>query len=152
MKKIIVLMVIASFLCAIGAAQEPVSWSYSAKKTGNGSYEVHVKAKIAAPWHLYSQYTPDGGPVKTQISFTKNPLLVINGQPEEMGSLIQKHEEVFGIDVKYFNGSVDFVQPVLLRQKGRKVKTKLTGTVEYMACNDTQCLPPKKMRFEIAIQ
>jgi hypothetical protein len=32
------------------------------------------------------------------------------------------------------------------------VKTSFSGTVEYMACDDKQCLPPAEQAFTIALQ
>jgi thiol:disulfide interchange protein DsbD len=55
---------------------------------------------------------------------------------------------VFGVDVKYFSGKVDFVQLVKLKSKA---KTNFTGSVEFMVCNDQQCLPPATQKFSIAL-
>jgi hypothetical protein len=131
-------------------AQDPLHWEFSAKKTGEGQYELHLKATVQEPWHTYSQTTPDGGPLPTKIVFTKNPLIKTAGTIKEVGELKTIHDEAFGVDVKYFSGNVDFVQVVTLRQG--KVKTNLTGTVEYMVCDDHQCLPPKTVPFSIPLQ
>src|SRR5689334_8251230 len=90
-----------------------VNWSYSAKKTADKKYEVHIVATVSDPWHIYSQFTPDGGPFATEISFNKNPLLVISGKPNEVGKMQEKYEDVFGINVKYYEEKVDFVQAVI---------------------------------------
>ena len=58
-------------------------------------------------------------------------------------------EEVFDIDTKYYNNKVEFVQVVNVKGNA---KTNLTGTVEYMACNDRECLPPKSVPFSIALK
>lgn len=129
-------------------AQDPVKWQFSAKKTGDNMYEVRLTATVDNGWHIYSQSTPDGGPAPTVISFAKNPLLTITGKPKEMGKLEQKHEEVFGVDVKYYNNKVDFVQ--LVKVKGA-AKTNISGTVSFMACTDEQCLPPKDIPFSIKL-
>ena len=107
------------------------------KKTGGKKYEVHLSAKIDDPWHIYSQATPAGGPVPTKISFMKNPLVTINGAVREVGKMNVKREEVFGVDVKYYDGTVDFVQDVSLRPN---VRRSLNGTVTFMVCNDQSLL------------
>jgi thiol:disulfide interchange protein DsbD len=131
------------------SAQNPVSWKFSAKKKGDKVYEIHIAAKVDYPWHIYSQTTPEGGPVPTKITFSKNPLITNNGGIKEEGKVQTKHEEVFGVDVKYFDGAVDFVQVVKLKSN---VKTNLTGSVQYMVCNDQQCLPPATVTFNILLQ
>lgn len=136
-------------ISGVTQAQDVVNWKYYTKKIADQTYEVHITASVSPSWHIYSQTTPEGGPLPTTISFTKNPLLSFTGSPREVGKLRQKHEEVFGVDVKYFDGEVDFVQVVNLKNK---VKTNLSGSIEFMVCNDSQCLPPQTIPFSIKLE
>ncbi len=110
---------------------------------------MHLAANIEERWHLYSQTTPDGGPVATTITFTKNPLLTMDGKIKEVGKLQQKHEPLFGVDVKQFSDKVDFVQIVKLKTP---VKTNVAGSIEFMVCDDKQCLPPSTQKFSILLK
>ena len=129
--------------------QNPVQWNFSVKKINASTYEVHMAASIDNRWHLYSQSTPDGGPVATVVSFTKNPLVTLEGKVKEIGKLEQKHEPLFGVDVKQFSNKVDFVQVIKLKAP---VKTTISGSVEFMVCDDTQCLPPSTQKFSLALK
>ncbi len=71
------------------------------------------------------------------------------GPAKEEGKLEQHHEELFGVDVKQFSNSVDFVQTIKLKSP---VRTSANITVEYMVCNDKQCLPPTSKKFSIALK
>lgn len=126
----------------------PVKWTFSAVKTADKTYELHLKATVQSPWHIYSQTTPEGGPLPTTLTFNKNPLVTIQGAAKEVGSIKEKYEEVFDIKVKYFNGNAEFVQVIKLKSN---VKTSITGKVEFMACNDEQCMPPDEVPFAISI-
>jgi thiol:disulfide interchange protein DsbD len=151
MKHKIAILLLLVLLTLTGLAQSrltPYKWSYQAKKLAGNTYELHFVVDINSPWHTYSQFTPDGGPVPTHFEFTKNPLYTLDGKVKENGKLINKHEAVFGVDVKYFNGTVDFVQVV--KVKGN-AKTNFTGAVEFMVCNDQQCLPPTTEKFSIPL-
>ena len=70
------LLLLSIMLVTLSFAQikDPVDWTYSAKKINATTYELRLKAKIEDGWHLYSQNTPDGGPIPTTISFKKNTL------------------------------------------------------------------------------
>jgi Disulphide bond corrector protein DsbC len=129
--------------------QDPVQWKFSTKKLDAKTYEIHMEATVASPWHIYSQTTPDGGPLPTKIEFTKNPLVVLSGKTVEKGVMKEKFEEVFGVKVKYFPGSVEFVQ--IVKVKSDKAKTNLLGNIEFLACNDVRCMPPKTIPFSIAL-
>ncbi len=112
-KKIFFIATVMCLFCLSAYAQStPVKWDYSAKKISDKMYEVRITANVSEPWHIYSQTSPEGGALPTKISFIKNPLIVIDGKTKEKGKMINKYEEVFGVDVKYFNGTVDFLQVV----------------------------------------
>ncbi len=129
--------------------QNPVQWTYATAKKSDKVYQITITASLPKSWHIYSQTTPKGGPVPTKITFNKNPLVTISGIPNEVGALKVEHDKNFGIDVKYFSDKVDFVQTVNLKAN---VKTTLSGNVEYMVCNDAECLPPVKKTFEVKLQ
>ena len=150
MKKLLLFITLFS-IAGVSFAQlsDPVKWSYTATKKSDKVYEITYTATIDKPWHIYSQTTPKGGPVPTKFVYKTNPLLTISGIPKENGALVKKREEVFGVDVKYFDTKVVFTQTVNLKSA---VKTNVSGTIEYMVCNDSQCLPPKKISFDLQLQ
>jgi len=126
----------------------PVKWAFTAQKKSTGVYDIKLAATVPAPWHIYSQKTPEGGPLPTKILFSSNPLLSITGAAVEDGKIKTIHDKNFGVDVIYFQGNANFVQAVKLKAA---VKTSLHGTVEYMVCNDNKCLPPVIIPFDIIL-
>lgn len=149
MKRIITISFLLLFSnLLLAQIQNPVEWAVSSKKIGDKTYEVHITATIDHGWHIYSQTTPDGGPIPTSITFTKNPLVIVEGKAKEVGKLEQHHEPLFGVDVKQFSNSVDFVQLVKLKAP---VKTSMNVAVEFEVCNDKQCLPPSTRKFSVAL-
>jgi hypothetical protein len=139
-----------SFVLGVSAlqAQKSYEWTFSAKKTADKRFEIHCTVDVKQPWHTYSQFTPGGGPLPTKFEFVKNPLYSLAGPAKENGKMITKHETVFDVDVKYFEGKVDFVQ--IVKMKGG-AKTNVTGSVTFMVCNDEQCLPPTTQKFSLAL-
>jgi hypothetical protein len=129
-------------------AQLPCKWIFTAKKIAEKRYEIHLTAEVDNNWHTYSQGTPDGGPFPTKISFEKNPLVTMMGEIIEIGKMEKHHDAVFDVDVKQFSDKVDFVQQVNLKAD---VKTILSGTVQFMLCNDHECMPPKKIPFSLSL-
>ena len=128
--------------------KDPVSWKYEAKKQADGSYDLVITSTVEKPWHIYSQNTGKG-PIPTAIVFKPNPLVTVVGKIKEEGKLEKVYDPNFKSEVLFYSGSVQFVQRIKLKAK---VKTNIAGTVEYMVCNDEQCLPPKKVNFEITVQ
>ena len=129
--------------------KNPIKWNYSAKKLAAGKYELHMTATLEKGWHIYSQKTPQGGPIPTKFTFTKNPLVTANGPVKEVGNIENYFEDLFGVQVKQYADKVDFVQTITVKNS---VKTNLAGKVEYQLCRDRECLLPKELAFSIVIE
>lgn len=142
MKKLLfTLVTLFTITASYAQILNPVTFNYSVVKKGNDLYEVHVKAMIEPKWHIYSVKNPNGGAQATGIKIKEGKVI---GALKENGKLKTIFEKEFNVNQKYFESSVDFVQLVRLK-KGYKI----TGTINYMACNDRQCLPPKEVEFKI---
>jgi thiol:disulfide interchange protein DsbD len=135
-----------SLLTAQSSTQ--VKWSYVAKKIADKTYEVHLTAAIGGDYHLYAQDAGGDGPIPTAFTFTKSPLFTLEGNVKEKGELIKKFESAWNHDVRYYQSTVDFIQVVKLKSN---LKTSLAGKVEFMVCNDRQCLPPSDVDIKVGV-
>jgi hypothetical protein len=133
---------------AMAQSSKQVSWTYSAKKIAPMTYEVHMTAAIGGDYHLYAQDAGGDGPIPTTFTFTKSPLFALTGAVQEKGQLIKKFESAWSHDVKYYEKTVDFVQVVKLKSN---IKTNLAGKVNFMVCNDHECLPPADVDIKVNI-
>lgn len=123
---------------------KPVHWSYSKQKLGNNQYIIHMKATIDPGWHVYAQDAGEG-PIPTSFTFKKNDKLTFKGKVRGVGKLHKSFDKNFNSVLKYYENSVDFVQYVEAKPGAKAVE----GTLEYMVCNNEQCLPPKDIDFKI---
>ena len=148
MKKIITavfLVLIAGF--AHAQINNPVTWTYTAKKIADKTYELHMTATIDGNWHLYAQ-DAGTGPEPTSFSFTKNPLVSFDGKVLEVGKMEKSFDKNFNSVLKYYAKKVDFVQKIKVKSG---IATVIKGTVNFMVCNDRQCLPPRDVPFTINV-
>ncbi len=125
---------------------EPVKWSFSTQKISADEYKLIFKATIDNRWHLYSQDIPQAPPATT-FSFTKDSSYVRIGKVKEVGHVIQEFDKNFNMELKYYADSVSFVQKVRLKTQGAVVH----GSLNFMSCDDTQCLPPKDVDFSFEL-
>jgi thiol:disulfide interchange protein DsbD len=129
--------------------QDPVNWTFSARKVKDGIYELHLTATMDKEWHIYAQQQPKGAISEpTAIRFVKNPMLIFQGPVIEKGKKRTQEIESLGIKQFCYDGSVEFVQTIKLKHK---VKTNVSGDISYMACTDEKCLPVKKVSFSILV-
>ena len=126
---------------------KPVTWSYASKKTSPTEAVIFFKATIGEGWHLYSQHVKEGGPIKTSFHFPASKDYTLNG-PTAEPKPITRVEPVFNMDVSFFENSVVFQQKIKLK-KGQVI---FKGSLEFMTCNDQQCLPPETKEFSIPVK
>ena len=147
-KTILFTFAVLAVSLAMAQSARQVNWTYSSKKIGDKTYEVHMTATIGGDYHLYAQNVGGDGPIPTSFTYTKSPLLDIEGATKEKGQMIKKFESAWNHDVNYYEKTVDFVQVVKLKSN---VKTNLAGKVEFMVCNDHECLPPSTVDIKVNI-
>jgi thiol:disulfide interchange protein DsbD len=116
---------------------DPIRWKFEAKKIDSKKYEVVFKATIDAGWHLYSTTLPEGGPIPTSFNFSNPQGYQLVGSIKEMDKAKKEHDEIFDMDVTYFDGTATFVQEVELTAEAN---TTASGTIEYQACFEDKCL------------
>ena len=150
MKKIfsLSLMLFCSYV-VIAQPKNPVTFNFQSKKISDKNYQIIIKAIVQKPWHIYAQNTDKGGPIPTKITFKPNPIIKFNSSIQEIGKLQKVFDNTFGVNVLYYSNEVSFVQNVQLKVAA---KTNVSGVIEYMVCDDKECLPPKKQNFEITLQ
>ena len=150
MKRILLITVIlCSFLYANGQILDPVKWSYGSKRLSSTEGVVFLKATIDDGWHLYSQTVPNGGPTKTTITFEPSKGYTLVGNTLEPKPLTRVEKVFDGMTVSFFENSAIFQQKVKLKA-GRPVTIK--GTIEFMTCDDHQCIPPATVPFSVTIK
>jgi hypothetical protein len=149
MKKIslVLSMVLFTIAGAFAQIEKPVTWSYAAKKTSATEAILYLKASIDGKWHIYSQNVKSGGPVKTTFTFSPSKDFSLVGKTTEPKAIV-KYEDTFKMNVSYFEDQVVFQQKIKLN----KGVTAVKGKVEFMTCNDRQCLPPEEVTFSIPVK
>lgn len=149
MKKIITATLIL-LLSLTGFTQilKPVTWSYSYETINEKEGNLIFKAVIDDGWHVYSQFIAEGGPIPTSFSFNKNKDFDLLGKISETPKASSAYDNNFGMQISWHEHQVIFKQKIKLN----KAETKASGTLEFMVCNDKQCLPPEEVEFAITVK
>ena len=141
MKNLLYLVVFLFSVQGFSQIHDPVKWKTSVNKISDQEYELVATAAIQGQWHLYSQSVPENGPIPTNFVFESNSNYLKKGNTKE-GTGHEIDDKVFNMRIKYFDKSADFKQRIRIKNKDA---FKVNAVVEYMVCNDTQCLPPKEV-------
>ncbi len=147
MKKLVTVLLFIISLVSYGQIHNPVKWTTSVKKISSQEFELIATVILDDEWHIYSQEIPDGGPIPTLFSFTGDKRYLKKGNTKEgQGHVV--NDEMFDMRIKYFDEKAVFKQRIRLKTDEKFI---IKGTVEYMACSDENCLPPKEEDLSFTI-
>jgi len=133
-------------VCAMMAQMvTPVTVTTELEKGDGGGARMVFRMKIDDGWHVYGTKELEYGPTPTSLNVESKDGVELVGELEYEGEMQKKYDEVFELDVEFFEKEVTFVQNLKLT----KDDYHLSGYLEYAACNDRSCLPPTREDFEI---
>ena len=116
---------------------EPVSWSYDLTKLNSLEYQISFNAEIIDGWKLYSQFSPEEGSVATSFEFLDNDNNYLADEIFNEDPYIIGYDNVFKMDLYYFEGKANFNQSIKLNNKDvNQIKIE----VEYSSCDDELCI------------
>ena len=146
MKKQIFITLLFALLAVTAGAQmqDPVHFSVSQKKVAENIVEVVFSGKIDAGWHVYSTGLPAEGPISATITTETADGAKADGKLGHRGKEVNQYDNMFGMNLRYFENSVTFVQKYKITGKTYHIK----GYLEYGACNDEMCMPPTQVEFD----
>ena len=125
---------------------EPVEWSAKDSQKGD-ELTITFKASIEDSWHMYGLEKYENGPQHTEFTFETLEGAELSGKLKVVaGSPIKHFDDVFGMDLTYFENSVSIAQSFKITGEQYKV----AGYVTYMSCNDGSCTPPTTYEFSFA--
>lgn len=132
------------FLFLIGAQAQiydPVQFRTAIKHLSGNEYEITFTADIEPGWHIYSTDLEDG-PIAATFNVEKSEGVELVGKLTPRGNEVSKFDNIFQMNVRYFEKTGQFVQKIKVSGK-----YAIEGYLEFGACNDETCLPPMDVPF-----
>lgn len=129
---------------AVAQMLEPVKFSAPEVRRVSPSEAVVVfSATIAPGWHVYSPDVPADGPTPASFHLSKAAGVEPVGKLEATGKRVRKMDEVFGMELEYFEKSCSFSQRLRITDR----RFSASGYLEYGACGSASCMPPSQVEF-----
>jgi thiol:disulfide interchange protein len=135
---------VTAIAAAYGQKLDPIQWTLSSdfvKAPAGSSVPLHLKATFQEGWHLYSLTTPKGGPIPTTAELAEHPAVKSSKLYQPPPN--RQFDKNFNLDTETFEKEVDFPITADLAPDA-KGAIELAANVRYQACNERQCLPPRK--------
>ena len=146
--KTFVFLMVFIFAFAKGDAQilEPVKWTSKIEKKSETNFVLIFDGVIEKDWHMYSQFTPEGGPLALEIAFKNqkgNYDLV--GKAKE-GKTKTAFNDIFGVNETFFEGKAHIEQEIKVINPNLKT---VEAEFDFQVCKEV-CINSNK-RFSIAV-
>lgn len=126
----------------------PIKWKVSKTQTEKNEISVFFEASIDDSWHLYDISLPSEGPVPTSFVYSSIKNVELKGKMMRESAFIEKKEPSFdNLLLKYYEKRAVFLQKFIIKDGSKPYSIK--GKIEYMCCNDMQCLPPTQYDFAV---
>lgn len=145
MKKVLSFMLLLMIAWAAEAQiLTPVKWEIRLEDSDSSVKTLLFSAKLDNGWHLYDMNLPEGGPISTSFNYETLKGAKTVGSPVPSKKATTVYDEQFEMNLSWYAHEVSFTQKLeITNPKAFKVE----GYVEFMACNDENCLPPDKESF-----
>ena len=110
MKKVFLTTLLMLMTVMLWAQSSPVHFTVSQKQVSDTEVDVVFKGKIAAGWHVYAPNIPADGPIPATLTTEKAEGVKAVGKLKALGKEIKEYDQIFGMQLRYFEHSVTFVQ------------------------------------------
>ncbi len=135
MKKLALLLFffVSIFTLQAQMMQNPASWTSKIEKKSDTEYTITWEGFVENGWHLYSQFTADGGPLPLEFLYNN-----IDGNYTLVGKTTESEtktvfNDVFEVDETYFVGPIKLTQEIKLTNPD---VANIQVELEYQVCKE----------------
>ena len=125
---------------------DPVKWTTKIEKKSETNYILSFNGVIENEWHMYSQFTPDGGPLPLEVIFkNQKGNFKLVGKAKE-GKTTTAYNDVFEVNETFFVKTALIQQEIAVTNpKSKTIEVELN----YQVCKESCINLEKKFSFVI---
>mgnify|MGYP004451355997 FL=1 len=131
-------------LTAMAQMEEPVKFTAEIKTGKTAEAEIVFSGRIESGWHIYSTDLGSSGPTEASFHVNKADGIELVGKLMPRGNEKSHFDAMFGMNVRYFEGTAQFVQKI----RFTKPTYTIDAYLEYGVCSDENCLPPGEVALK----
>lgn len=145
-KHVFLLLVFLAFATGNAQILDPVKWTTQIEKKSETNYILTFNGIIEADWHMYSQFTPEGGPLPLEVLFkNQKGNFDLIGKAKESKTRTA-YNDIFEVNETFFEKNVQIKQEIrVLNPKNSKIEAVLN----YQVCKEVCINQEKKFSFTL---
>ena len=109
--KYVALLILLLFSSLSSFSQDddnPVLWTHEVNKISDTEYELIIKGDIHDGWHVYSQFTAEGGSLPSEFTFKKAGEDFDLVEKTKESETITEYSDIFEVDETFFKKEAVF--------------------------------------------
>jgi thiol:disulfide interchange protein DsbD len=140
---------VLSTALAFAQKLDPVQWKAEAPLAAapGSTLLIKVTATIEPGWHLYSMTTPKPS-IPTTVTLAGNPVFA-SADPFQLKPALKVDPN--GAQAEQYSDRAEFYLKAALKPDAPAGVATVTVQIRYAACDDKQCLPPKRKTAEFSL-
>lgn len=127
------LLFLFSFIGAKAQVKDPVKWSSSIEKKSDTEFVLVFNATIEKEWHMYSQYTADGGALPMVITFNNSKGNYEPAKNAEESPTKKAFNDVFGVEETFWDGKATLKHTIKTTNPDNKI---VQAQLDYQVCKE----------------
>ncbi|WP_413998640.1 cytochrome c biogenesis protein CcdA [Flavobacterium sp. W1B] len=145
-KVVFLLLAFLAFANVNSQILDPAKWTSKIEKKSDNTYILVFDAVIEKDWHLYSQFTKDGGPLPLEVTFkNQKDNFTLIGKAKESKTRTA-YNDIFEVDETFFEGKAQIRQEVKVTNPKL---TKIDVEFNYQVCKEVCINVEKKFSFAL---
>ncbi|MFV5689565.1 cytochrome c biogenesis protein CcdA [Flavobacterium sp. ZT3R25] len=147
-KLLFILFAFLAFAKVNAQILDPAKWTTKIEKKSANTYLLTFNAVIEKDWHIYSQFTPDGGPLPLEVIFkNQKENFTLVGKAKE-SKTTTAFNDIFGVNETFFHDKAQIQQEIKIINP--KI-TKIEAELNYQVCKEVCINLEKKFTFTIPL-
>ena len=135
MKKFLAFLALLIAFSVNSQMVDPVKWKSKINQKSSDEFELVMEATIEPEWHIFSQFTPEGGSLPSIFEYkNQNGNYKLIGKTKE-SAYKKVYSDIFEVDEYMFENKAQFKQMVKVINPNLKT---ITVGLDYQACKE-QC-------------
>jgi len=145
---VLVAFLAGATVSATAQIHDPVQWDFALYDNGDGTLDLDFHAAIEPGWHVYSQFlNPFDGPIPTSFTIETEGVQTADTAAAECEPHLE-YDPNFMMDLFFFEEDVHWVHTLSFPGA---IPESVKGYLTFMVCDDSKCLPPEDVDFNLSL-
>lgn len=141
-----ILLFLLTFFTSQAQILDPVKWTSKIEKKSDTEYVLVFDGVIEDQWHVYSQYTADGGALPLEVLFNNNKNNFETVGKAEESATKKAFNDIFEVEETFWEKTIQLKQTIKITNPGNTIAQ---AELSYQVCKEVCIQQNKLFEFDL---